>query len=210
MATPSDPLNTTGTELEVLKNLENMFRQKNPNVGKYTKEAIDWFRKYIPRSYNEVKTSVMFRDRSLWKTQMQLGKLYFFEYDALHKAKLPWFDRYPLAFPFSQYKAKDGMTIVCSLNMHYLSPQHRMLAYITLLKFRNESRYRKSTKLQLDWQILKTLSDSKYFKHCVHSYRMDQVRSVFVEIPAQSWATSLFLPVARFNKGTNSEIWKLK
>jgi hypothetical protein len=39
---------------------------------------------------------------------------------------------------------------------------------------------------------------------------MDQVRSKFVEIPAQSYELALFLPLARWQKGSKSEAWKMQ
>ena len=193
------PENGTGTELEILQKIERAWRNNNPATQKRnTADSLDWFRKYVGRSFNKIGTGAMFRDRKTWKQDMTLGKMYFFEYDAKHKDTLPVWDRYPLIFPFSAYKAKDGMTIVIGLNMHYLPPALRMVAFKALLKYKTEKRYRKSTKLNFEWQLIMALAESKYFKHAVHAYRMDHVKSVFVEIPAQGWELALFLPTARW------------
>jgi hypothetical protein len=192
-------VNTTGTDLEVLHKIEKAWKRSSVQPDKRnTAASLDWFRKYVGRSFNKIGTGSMFRDRKTWKSQINYGKMYFFEYDAKHKDTLPVWDRYPIMFPFSGYKAKDGMTIVIGLNMHYLPPALRMVAFKALLKFRTEKRYRKSTKLDIEWQAIAAMAESKYFKHAVHSYRMDHVRSVFVEIPAQSWELALFLPTARW------------
>lgn len=191
--------NKTGTDLEVLQKIERAWKKNNPNeLKRNTAKSLDWFRKYVGRSFNKIKNSAMVRDRDLWKAEMKVGKMYFFEYDAKHKDTLPIWDRYPLVFPFSSYRAKDNTLIVIGLNMHYLKPQLRMVAFTALLKMRNEKRYRKQTRLKIEWDMLKAMGESPLFKHCVHAYRMDHVRSVFVEIPAQSWELALFLPTARW------------
>lgn len=132
--------------------------------------------------------------------------MYFFEYDARGKDTLPVWDRYPLIFPISQYKNKQGELITIGLNLHYLKPKDRMAALIQILKFRTEKRYRPSTRLQLEWEMLKSMSNSNLYKHMIHSYLQVQVKSVLVEIPAQSWEMMLFLPVARF-EGDKSKAW---
>lgn len=203
--------NKTGTELEILQTIEKAWNNNNPAAQKRnTANSLNWFRNYVTKGYNKVGTGVMYRDRSLWKSKMTIGKLYFYEYDPKHKDTLPVYDRYPLVFPFSAYKAKDGMTIVLGLNMHYLPPALRMVAYKALLKLKTEQRFRKSTKLEMEWAALKSMAESKYFQHAVHAYRMDHVRSTFVEIPASAWELALFLPTARFQKGGKSLAWDIK
>jgi hypothetical protein len=115
-------------------------------------------------------------------------------------------------FPFSTYQSKDGVQIIVGLNMHYLKPKLRMIAFTSLLKFRSEKRYRKQTKLKLEWSMLKSMAEHPLFKHSVHAYRMDHVRSVFVEVPAQSWELALFLPTARWvmKEGVTKSILDIK
>lgn len=199
----------TATDLEILKSIESAYKKANPNKKRFTQKSLDWFRKYIPRAHNKIRIPQVLRDRDMWKNKMSLGKMYFFEYDAKHKKTLPIWDRYPLIFPFASYTAKDGAKIIIGLNMHYLSPAHRMVAFSALLKLRTESRYRKSTRLQMEWTVLKSMSESKFFENSVHAYRMDHVKSIFVEVPSQSWEMMLFLPLARWQKGTKNDAWKL-
>lgn len=190
--------NKTGTELTVLMNIEKQFnRLSQGKIKRYSEEAMKWFSRYIPRSYNNVKTSVMFRDRKLWTTKIKIGQLYFFEYDALHKDSLPIWDRYPICFFFNSFK-KDGISYVTGINLHYLPPAVRLKVMIELLKLRNEKRYRKSTRLQLSWELLKNIASGVLAEQCVHTYRIDQMVSTFVEIPSQSWSIAVFLPLQRW------------
>lgn len=203
--------NQTGTDLEILQRIEQAWKRNNPSAQKRnTARSLDWFSKYVRRAYNKVGTGVMFRDRSLWKSKFTIGKMYFFEYSAKHAETLEIWDRMPLIFPFGSYVAKDGMTIVTAINLHYLPPALRRVAFSSLLKLRTEKRYRKQTRLELEWAALKAMSNHKLFEHAVHAYRMDHIRSTLVEVPAQSWELALFLPTERWAKGSNKTAWKLK
>lgn len=190
--------NNTGTDLSVLINIEKQYNKLTQGkLKRYSEESLKWFSKYIPRSYNNVKTSVMFRDRKMWTKKVVLGKMYFFEYDALHKDTLPVWDRYPIIFPFGTEK-KNGVSYLYAINLHYLPPAMRLKAMIALLSLRNEKRYRESTKLHMTWELLKGMAGSKMFEQCVHCYRYDQLVSTFVEIPSQSWSIAVFLPLQRW------------
>jgi hypothetical protein len=210
MAENKDYKNTTGTELKILQDLEkSYFESQGPKSRRNIKKSMDWFRKRITKNFSNVRTARIFRDQSMFKNGMTLGKMYFYEYDALHKDTLPLWDRYPLVIPFDAYRSKEGKEIVLGLNFHYLPPILRMAAFRALLKYKSRDRFVKSTKLDFSWTIIKALSQSKYFEHAVHAYRMDHVRSKFVEIPSQSWELILFLPLQRFQKGSKTQAWKV-
>lgn len=195
-----DYVNNTGTDLEVLQNLEKAWaKANNGSTKRNTAASMDFFRKYVGRSYNKLGTGAMFRDRKTWRgSNFSLGKMYFFEYDALHKDKLPIWDRYPIVIFFDTYKSKAGDQIVLGLNFHYLAPALRMAAFRGLLRFKTEARYRKNTKLDFSWSVIKVLAQSKYYEKAIHAYRLDHFKSTLVEIPAQSWEMALFLPLQRW------------
>ncbi len=59
------------------------------------------------------------------------GNLYMYMYDPKLKATLPYYDRFPLVFPFS--KTPDGFI---GLNLHYLPYQLRVMLLDHLLVFK--------------------------------------------------------------------------
>ena len=210
MAENKEYKNTTGTDLKVLQNLEkSYFESQGPKSRRNIKKSMDWFRKRVTKNFSSVRTARMFRDQELFSDGLTLGKMAFFEYSALNKDTLPVWDRYPLIIPFRVYRTKSGSENFVGINFHYLSPVLRMAAFRALLRFKSRDRFVKSTKLDISWKVISTLAQSKYFEHAVKEYRMDQVRSKFVEIPSQSWELCLFLPLARFQKGSKSEAWKM-
>lgn len=200
------------TNLQLFNSIEKAYNKAHDNpsaADRYSKEAMDWYRNYIPKNYNKVRTSQLFRSQELWSKQIKFGVPCFFDYDALHKDTLPVWDAFPFTIFFDSYRTKQGHVIVLGLNMHYLPPKLRMEAFRALLTTRNEKRYRKSTVLNFDWERLKALAEHKLFKHAVKAYRVDHVRSVFVRIPSTAWQMALFLPVARWQNNTQKFAWKM-
>jgi hypothetical protein len=203
--------NNTDTELDILKNLEKSFYNSNPSsLKRNTIKSLKWFSKYVPKNFSRVRTARMFRDRDLWSDKVLPGRMYFFEYDAIHKDTLPVWDRYPMIFPWDTFRAKNGDLYMLGINLHYLPPTLRFHAMKSLLTLRNEKRYRANTKLRISWEILKGLSNSPLFEHSIKMYSMKHVKSKFVEIPARSWEMAVFLPLARWQSGSKTLAWKMK
>lgn len=208
MADKDNIQNTTGTDLEVLQSLEQSFKRANPqSVRRNTAKSLDWFRKMVTKNYKQVRTARMFRDRDLWKqyATAKPGRMYYYEYKA---ETVDFYDRYPLMFVMDKYKHK-GHSYMIGFNLHWLSPVHRMAVMRTILTLRSEKRFRKNTRVDLEWEVLKKLSNHKLFEHCIRVYRAERIKSVMVEIPAQSWELSLFLPTARFVGGSKQQAWQL-
>lgn len=202
-------LNTTGTEIQVLKSIEKSFYANNPkSARRNTEKSLKWFSQYVPRSYNKIRTSQIMRDSDLYEDKISPGSMYTFVYDAKHKDTLPVWDAFPLIFPWDVWK-KNGVSYFIGINLHFLAPALRVKAMQALLVFRNKKSYTPNVKLKISWQVLKALSESKLFEHAVKMYRMDQVRSKFIKIPPASWELALFLPTARFQKGSSKEAWRM-
>jgi hypothetical protein len=133
--------------------------------------------------------------------------MYFAVYDPIHKDKLPYYDEFPILLPWDTWE-QNGHRYLISINLHFLPPKLRFLAVQALLKVRTEKRYRASTRLKINWQILQGLSKSKHFEHCVRIYRVDHFRSKFIKVPPKAWELAIFLPVARI-KGDKTKAWKI-
>jgi len=131
-----------------------------------------------------------------------IGKMYCFTYDPKWKEKLPYYDVFPLIFPID-FKS-DRML---GLNMHYLPPGLRARLMDALYTTSTNDKLNKTTKLQINYEILKSASQFKYFKPCVHSYLFDHVRSPFMYIQPVAWDYTLFLPLARFKKKSQEQVW---
>lgn len=137
-------------------------------------------------------------------TTMEPGNMYFFAYDAKTKDKLPYWDAFPLIFPFRV----DGNRIY-GLNLHYLPfvlrAQLMDALYTTVDKrYKNENR-----RLRISYELLNGASKFEAFKPCVKSYLADHFRSRFLKIPYDQWDLALMLPLQRFQKAPQSHVWEM-
>ena len=118
------------------------------------------------------------------------GVMNLFGYDPKFKETLPLYDRFPLIFPLES--AKGGFY---GINFHYLQPGARVAFLRQLQRFATDKNYDKNTRFNIG-----ELS-GRYFKKTIKHYLTSQVRTSFLNIPADEMAIAIFLPVARFEKG---------
>ena len=131
------------------------------------------------------------------------GKLYMFAYDAKHKATLPYWDAFPMVFPFGV--VKGGFI---GLNMHYLPVPFRIKLLDRLTEIDGSKKYTSRVKLQLSWELISNSSRLKMLEPCVHVYLNGHVVSQFREIERVDWATAMMLPTQKFIGANSSQVWK--
>lgn len=192
---------------DLIKNLIKAYQRDVGNTRQIEKSR-EWFYKRATKM-GSVNPDRMFKQNkdNRQKNTIQIGKLYFFKYDALHKDTLPYWDMYPLVFFFGGYK-KDGKSYLLGLNLHYLPPKLRLVLFTELLKLKNEKRFRKQTRLKLTWELLSNFSKAGLVKPCVKLYLSKHVRSEFVEVPADEWEVVIPLQLSRFQKQSRQQVWK--
>jgi hypothetical protein len=135
-------------------------------------------------------------------TRITPGKLYMFMYDPKHKDTLPYYDAFPLVFP---YKAmNDGFM---GLNMHYLPYFQRVQLMTRLMQFANNDSFDEKTKIRYSWSLIAGASKFKLAEACIKHYLNDHVESTFVEIPGSEWHTAMMLPVERFVGSNKNRVW---
>lgn len=136
-------------------------------------------------------------------TKVVPGELYLFNYDAKLKDTLPYWDTFPLVFPFR--KMPDGFI---GLNMHYLPYQLRIVLLDRLMSFKTNSAMDETTRLKLSWGTISALSAQFHAQSTVHRYLLDHVKSPLKRIDSADWATAMMLPVERFVGSTKQKVWK--
>ena len=130
------------------------------------------------------------------------GKLYMFAYDAKLKKELPYYDKFPLVFPFR--KTEDGFI---GLNMHYLPHRLRIILMDRLMVFANNDKMDHTTKLRYSWALIDNVSKFSLAKPCVKRYLTNHLRSPLVNVPSNDWTTAMMLPVERFSGATKERVW---
>jgi hypothetical protein len=138
------------------------------------------------------------------KTQNNIvpGKLYMFFYDPKTKATLPYYDRFPLVFPFSFHE--DGFT---GLNLHYLPHKLRFALIDRLLMFKNNDKFDETTRIKYSWATIDGMSKFAMAKPCVKRYLSNHLRSPLHTVSANDWSTAMMLPVERFVGASTAEVW---
>ena len=178
--------------------------QKATDPTKATNNANLWLREQA-QSVNTVSNpkQLLTKQSDRMVTAITVGRMYLFMYDPKMKDELPYYDRFPLIFPFR--RVKGGFY---GINMHYLPHMMRAKLMDSLHTLANNQNYDDSTKLRLSYQILHRASKFRFFEPCVKHYLNSHVRTRFLWVPADQWETALFLPLERFVGATKQQVWR--
>ena len=163
-----------------------------------------WFRQQAALLKKEgIRPNRMYQYSGTLATSIKPGSMYMFFYDPKTKEKLPYYDKFPLVFPFR--KTENGFL---GLNLHYLSYRFRIVLLDNLLKFKNTKGIDETTRLKLSWNLLNGISKHKLVEPCVKSYLSDHLVTQLKMITPTDWTTALMMPVESFAKATSTQVWK--
>jgi len=130
------------------------------------------------------------------------GNLYMYFYDAKYKEELPYWDMFPMIFPFRVLPDRFW-----GINLHYLPLSYRAKLMDALYQTRTNSRYDETTRLRISYQILSSAAKFRYFEPCVKQYLFTQMKSQFFYIQPEEWDVALFLPLERFQKKSKTQVF---
>jgi hypothetical protein len=186
------------------KPMQDVFERNQYDLLTSVKRSTSWFNKQVSSlaQQNITPNQVIKGDPSQNTTTIQPGSLYMYAYDPKTKEDLPYYDRFPLVFPFR--KTADGFY---GLNMHYLPYDLRIYLLDALLTFKNNSRWDETTKLKYSWALIDGVSKYKAAHPCVKQYLNSHVRSQFRRVSSADWATAMLLPVERFVGASKQQVW---
>ncbi len=175
---------------------------KTSTAGAKARAAGNWFREKVKQATASAKMRAVTPNQLLRREtdgDIALGKMFFYKYDPKFEKKLPYWDMYPLVFPFE--RAKGGFY---GINLHYLPPRERAVLMDQLNRYASNERYDKTTRLELSYGILRRFGRAV---PCVKRYLGDHVKSSTVRIDADEWEIAIFLPVERFQKESKKTVW---
>ena len=176
---------------------------RTSTAGAKARAAGDWFREKVKQATSSARMQAVTPNQLIRRQpedSIALGKMFFYKYDPKWAKKLPYWDMYPLVFPFE--KAPGGFY---GLNLHYIPPRDRAILMDSLNKYATNDRYDRTTRLILSYQLLKRFGRAV---PCVKRYLGDHVVSETVRIDADEWEIAIFLPVERFQKESARTVWK--
>ena len=176
------------------------------NRDTYVKQSVDWFKEAIAKNGGNLRGS-MKRKINIQKSVMEIGRMYFFTYQAklAGTPQLPYWDAFPLVFPLDQY-VENGVSYFTGLNLHYLQPNIRALLLDKLIQT-TEGMIDKD-RIYTSYTILKAAANFDLFKPCFKKYISSNVLGNFLYVPGEQWQHAIFLPVANWQDAKHSSVWK--
>ena len=160
--------------------------------------STQWYRDKI-KEFGDPKPQQLLRDGKR-DNRPFYGKLNMFFYDPKFKKKLPYYDTFPLVLPLETYS--DGFL---GINLHYLPIPLRIRLLDRLVDYSNNTKFDESTRLVVNYQKLKNV---KLIKPTIHKYLSGYTKSQFRRIDADEFTIATLLPVQRFKKASEKEVWK--
>ena len=152
-------------------------------------KSYDWYRKQVRSMTTPGARSLIRSGKATLRPKYGIMNL--FGYDPKHKAKLPYYDVFPLIFPLEP--AQGGFI---GLNFHYLPPLARVRFLRSLANTTTDKKFDKKTRYRINWR------NNEFMRKTAKHYLFNQVRTSFLNITAEEMAIAIFLPVARFKKGS--------
>ena len=184
--------------------IKDVFEKNQYDLATAIKKSNGWFEKEVTKltKQNLTPNKVLAGDTSALVNKIVPGHLYMFAYDPKLKAELPYYDRFPLVFPFS--RTEDGFI---GLNLHYLPYHYRIKLLDALMIFKSNNRMDETTRLKYSWQLIDGISRYKAAQPCIKQYLGGHVKTQFRKVDSSDWATAMLLPVERFIGASKQEVW---
>ena len=124
-----------------------------------------------------------------------------FFYDPKFKKTLPYYDTFPLVLPLETYD--DGFL---GINFHCLPKALRVKLVDNLVDYTNSEDFTAvSTRMVVDYNKLKKI---RLIRPTIHKYLSGNTKSQFRRIDADEWTIAALLPVQKFKKASDKEVWR--
>ena len=172
-------------------------------------QAIKWFKSIVKKTQRAIvpaaagrKEIMKERTTGVVTGKPIIGQLYLFQYDAKWKEILPYWDMWPLIFPFDH--AKDGFY---GINLHYLPPNARASLMIRLIKAQGGGgNMNENFKLKLNYNIITSFKPAI---PCIKRYLFSHVQGKgLYGIGGEDWSYAAALPLQKFQKESEKYVWQ--
>lgn len=169
-------------------------------TDQYSAKAASWFRSKAESSRVTPSSIIRTAPKTITKVEDLIGSMILFGYNPKTKDTLPYYDTFPVIFITDIYP--DGFA---GLNMHYLPVRQRAQLLDALMRVAEGP---EEDKLELNYELLKSVKSLKYYKPCYKRYLNSFTVTNYVPIERKLWNIALFLPLARFQKANMTRIHK--
>lgn len=188
-----------------MASFQDIFKQNQYNLKESASKSVSWFQQQarLLNSKSITPTKALRSNATKTSRSVVPGSLYMFLYDPKTKDDLPYYDVFPLVFPFQ--KVRGGFL---GLNMHYLPYQARVQLLDRLMQFASNDKLDEKTKINYSWATISGVSKFKMAEPCVKHYLTSHVMSSFKMVSPPDWATAMMLPVEQFVGASKGAVWR--
>jgi hypothetical protein len=174
------------------------FIQAVKDEAKGRPRSIEWYRQKIAE-FGKPGALDLIRDGQRSGSPF-FGSLNMFFYDPKFKKTLPYYDTFPLVLPLGGIAGG-----FFGINFHYLPIQARLRLLEKLKDFTSNSDFNESTVLNVDYSDLRNVN---LVKPTIHKYLSGYTKSQFRKIDPDEFIIAALLPVHRFKKGSENDVWR--
>jgi len=161
-------------------------------------KSANWYRNAASLVADRASASKLMRDGKLLG-RPSAGRMSMFYYDPKTKAKMPFYDIFPLVLPVDVFKG--GFV---GLNFHYLPYALRFKLLEDLQQYTSNGKFDSSTKLQVGYSNLK---GNSLIRPAIKKYLWRQVQSNFLRVDVDEMAIACYLPVAQFQGASLGKVF---
>ena len=180
---------------------QNVIKNAGASGAQNSLEARNWLRQKAAE-VRSVNPKATITQGPVLTNRIITGEMYLFAYDPKTKEDLPYYDRFPLVFPFR--RVTGGFY---GINMHYLPPLLRAKLMDALYDTINNDKMDETTRLRINYRILQSAAKFRFFEPCVKHYLNNHVKSRFLQVDPTQWDVALFLPLERFAKASKLKVY---
>ena len=160
--------------------------------------SIQWYRKKIAE-FGKPGALDLIRDGRR-SGSPSFGSLNMFFDDPKFKKTLPYYDTFPLVLPLGGIAGG-----FFGINFHYLPIPARLRLLEKLKRFTSNSDFNESTVLNVNYGDLQNVN---LVKPTIHKYLSGYTKSQFRKIDPDEFVIAALLPVHRFKKGDEHDVWR--
>ena len=163
-----------------------------------TDRSATWYRSQVNRIASGKTAGQLFREGKL-QGRPSVGRLNLFGYNPKLRAKLPYYDIFPLVLPLEPIKGG-----FMGMNFHYLPPLLRFRLLERMQARASDRRFDSKTKFEVNYDDVKSI---KIVKPTIKKYLYAYCQTGFLRINADDAAVAIYLPVQRFKKAPEATVY---
>ena len=163
-----------------------------------TDRSATWYRSQVNRIASGKTAGQLFREGKL-QARPSVGRLNLFGYNPKLRAKLPYYDIFPLVLPLEPIKGG-----FMGMNFHYLPPLLRFRLLERMQARASDRRFDSKTRFEVAYDDVKNI---KIVKPTINKYLYAYCQTGFLRINADDAAIAIYLPVQRFKKAPEATVY---